>query len=129
MIWSRSAGPLSSGPPPDMAPHNAIATFILMFPWIGHLIVGAFIILALDTVAAKLNSFRGQNSGTGVAMVVGEHGSRHRDRKPGFAGQGRKQDLGFHLGLSAITDGVVGVAGKLHEQAGGGGRRSVVFDA
>ncbi len=38
----------------------------------GHLVVEALVVLALDTVGAELDSLGDQQSGAGVAVVVGE---------------------------------------------------------
>ena len=85
---------------------------------IGHLVVEALVVLALDAVVAKLDSLADQNPSTRVAVVVGKLRSGHGDGETGYAGQRREQHFGLHLRLTPVTNRVCGVAGELHKQVG-----------
>ncbi len=65
----------------------------VVIQWFGHLVVEALVILALDTVVPEPDLLGDQDSGTGVAVVVGELSAGHGNPEPRCAGQRREEHL------------------------------------
>ena len=70
---------------------------------VGHLVVHALGVLALDSVAPERNAFGDQHAGTGRPVIVGEQHGGDGDGKVVGPRQRREGDLGLHLRAAVVA--------------------------
>ena len=94
--------------------------------WFGHFVVEALMVLPFDPVLTEWDSLSDEDSGAGLAVIVGELHAWHRDGEFRRARQCGEAHLRFHLRLPAVPCRVVEVAGELDEKVGRQIRRGPV---
>ena len=89
---------------------------VVMGEGILDLVVPAFQVVRLDAVRTERDSFRDENTGAGLAVILAEQAARHRHREIRNLREQPEPDLRFHLSPATVAAFVVEITRELHEQ-------------